>query len=56
MPVLHPLDAIPDWLDIVWLFVFVGVVALGILYGLKTCALVPIRDPRLAESLRFHQE
>ena len=56
MPVLRPLEASPHWLDIVWLLVFVGVVALGLLYGLRTAALLPVRDPRLAESLRFHQE
>ena len=55
MPTLHPQAAL-HWLDIVWLFVFVGVVVLGLLYGMKTSALLPVRDPRLSESLRFHQE
>jgi hypothetical protein len=56
MPVFHPDQALPNWLDFVWLFVFVGVVMLGVLYGLRTSALVPVRDPRLPWSLRFHQE
>jgi hypothetical protein len=56
MPVLHPAQALPHWLDIAWLLVFVGVVMLGVLYGLRTSALVPVRDPRLPLSLRFHQE
>jgi hypothetical protein len=55
MPTLHP-EASLHWLDIVWLFAFVGVVMLGLLYGMKTSALLPARDPRLGESLRFHQE
>jgi hypothetical protein len=55
MPNLHA-EASLHWLDIVWLCAFVGVVVLGILYGMKTSALVPVRNPRLAESLRFHQE
>jgi hypothetical protein len=56
MPTLDADQAQPHWLDMVWLLVFVGIVVLGMLYGLRTSALVPIRDPRLAESLRFHQE
>src|SRR5262249_1087005 len=56
MPTLQPMDAVPNWLDGVWLLVFVGVVATCLLYAMKRVALVPIRDPRLAESLRFHQE
>jgi hypothetical protein len=56
MPVLHPREASPHWLDIVWLLVFVGIIALGLLYGMKTSALLPVRDPRLAESLHFHEE
>jgi hypothetical protein len=56
MPTLHPMDAVPNWLDGVWLLVFVGVVATCLLYAMRSVALVPARDPRLAESLRFHQE
>jgi hypothetical protein len=56
MPVLHPTDAFPHGLDFVWLFFFIGVMALGLLYGLRTFALLPVRDPRLFASLRFHQE
>jgi hypothetical protein len=56
MPILHPREAAPHWLDIVWLLVFIGVVALGVLYGMKKSALLPVRDPRLSESLRFHEE
>jgi hypothetical protein len=56
MPILRPADAMPHWLDFVCLLIFVGIVALGALYGLRRFALVPIHDPRLAASLRFHQE
>jgi hypothetical protein len=56
MPVLHPAGVLPHWLDVVWLLVFVGIMTLGMLYGLRSAALVPMRDPRLANSMRFHQE
>ena len=56
MPVLYPNGAIPHWMDFVWLFFFVGVLALGLLYGLRTSALVPVRDPRLSASLSYRQE
>jgi hypothetical protein len=56
MPACDPNNALPHWLDIVWLFAFLGVVTLGVLFGMRTSALVPIRDPRLTESLHFHQE
>jgi hypothetical protein len=56
MPILHAEEALPHWLDLVWLLAFVGVIGVGLVYGLKTSALVPLRDPRLSESLRFHEE
>jgi len=56
MPTLHATDAGPHWLDFVWLLAFIGVIALGLLYGLRTAALVPVGDPRLGASLRFHEE
>jgi hypothetical protein len=56
MPIVRETESAPHLLDVVWLFAFVGVVVLGLLYGMKTSALLPLRDPRLAESLRFHEE
>jgi hypothetical protein len=56
LPALHPTQAQPHWLDFVWLLAFAGVVMLGVLYGLRNSALLPVRDPRLVESLNFHQE
>jgi hypothetical protein len=56
MPALHPSDPLPHWLDFVSLLFFVGVLATGLLYGLRSSALVPAGDPRLSASLSFHQE
>jgi hypothetical protein len=56
VPTLRSVDATPNWLDGVWLLVFVGVLATCLLYAMRSVALVPVRDPRLGESLRFHQE
>lgn len=56
MPVVSPTGVTPHWLDAACVLALGGLLALAVVDGMRRFALVPIRDPRLAESLRFHQE
>ena len=39
------------WMDVASIVMFVGVMLSCVLYGFRNHALIPIRDPRLAESI-----
>jgi hypothetical protein len=56
MPVCTPSGVQPHWLDAACLLALGGLLGLAVLDGMRRFALVPVRDPRLAESLLFHQE
>jgi hypothetical protein len=56
MPNLHPDDLHPHWLDATCLVTAVGVMALVVLKRLRHYPLVAVGDPRLAESLHFHND
>jgi hypothetical protein len=45
-----------SWMDFSCLMMLVGMVALVFLAGVRNHALVPVRDPRLRESVNFHND
>jgi hypothetical protein len=45
-----------SWLDFSCLLMVVGFVALVFLAGVRNHPLVPVRDPRLRESITFHND
>lgn len=53
MPNLHTEGMSPHWLDLTTLVALTSAAALVVVQALRTHALIPVRDPRLAESLRF---
>ena len=54
MPMLHTQGFRPHWLDFSLLVALVAACGLIVQQSFRSRALIPIRDPRLAESLRFH--
>jgi len=55
LPVLHPANYAPHWLDIGSFLLIGGILAILFLRSLKTTAAYPLRDPRLKESLSSHE-
>ena len=53
MPNLHHHGAHPTWLDAVSLIGLVGLFLAIFIRNLRSAPLIPERDPRLRESLRF---
>ncbi len=55
LPVLHPANYAPHWMDIGSFLLIGGILAILFLRSLKTTAAYPLRDPRLKESLSSHE-
>jgi hypothetical protein len=53
MPNLHPKGVALHWLDVTTLVGVGGIFFAGFFWLTRGCALIPVRDPRLPESLRF---
>lgn len=53
LPVLHPDTIHPHWMDAAAGVSFTGVLLLATLWGLQRAPVIPIRDPRLSETLGY---
>jgi hypothetical protein len=54
MPTLYPKGAHPDWLDVSIPAALVLATCAAVAHACRSRALVPVGDPRLSESLAFH--